>query len=662
MGRIRAASFFVFATVLSGLGCRVEGEPEEAAPAPVIDEACDAGDIVDADGTCLAPGIEVCPEGFVASEPGACAAVVPAEVCAPGTMAVPGDEACREVSSPCGDGPWGDIPVEANTQYVDASFAGTSTGAADAPWTTIADGIAAAADGAIVAIASGTYAEEVYPWKKVRIWGRCASMVHIDSPAHGVFMDGALDAEIRDLSIQGAFGVAVGQGNLLLERVIVHDTSSRGILVERAYGPAVLTLRDSLVENATEIGISAFDATVVVERSTVRGTRFSGFSGRGIAATTGATLELRDSVVELNHETGVYVSGSAATIERTLVRATQPAADGSFGGGIRLKVDDNMQQPSTATIDGVEVWGNHTFGILATGSTLTLTRAHVHDTYPQALDQGLGVGIQLQADDLTGTPATGTLDQIVCARNHYGGVGVSGSSVQGRRWWLRDSYPEPSSGEYGRGVIISYDVVTELPSTVVLEGIVVERSNEVGIFAQGSDVTLSDVVVRDVAPRADGIGRGIDIENEVEVREGSVVGRRILVERTTDVGILVRNGIADFATVTVRDIVAAGDHFGDGIQIISDPGGARAQASIVDASIERSARAGLVNFGADIAISGSTLDCNPIALNGQVVNGREFSFVDGGDNVCGCGLSEDTAADDAQCTVSGTVLTPPTRI
>ena len=190
----------------------------------------------------------------------------------------------------------------------------------------------------------------------------------------------------------------------------------------------------------------------------------------------------------------------------------------------------------------------------------------------------------------------------------------------------------------------------------------VERSHEVGIFAQGSDVTLSDVVVRDVAPRADGIGRGIDIENELEVRDGSLVGRRILVERTTDAGILVRNSIADLASVTVLDVVSAGERFGDGIQVISDPGGARAQATIVGASIARSARAGLVNFGADIAISGSTLDCNPISLNGQVVNGREFSFVDGGDNMCGCGLSEEVAPDDAQCTVSGTTLTPPTRI
>jgi len=661
VGRVLIAALVVSTAITGSLGCEVKREPEPAESAPVVDEACAPGDIVASDGACLAPGMHDCPEGFVAGEPGACVALVPGEVCPPGTMAVPGEEACREISV-CGEGTWGDIPVEADTQYVDASFDGASTGAFDAPWRTIADGVAAAEAGAIVAVAAGTYAEEIHPWQPVRVWGRCASMVHVASPANGVFMDGAVTAEIHDLSVTGAFGVAMGQGNLLLERVIVHDTSSRGVLVERAYGPSVLTMRDSLVENATEVGVSAFDATVVIERSTVRGTRPSGFSGRGISVTTGATLELRDSVVELNHETGVYVSGSVATIERSLVRATQPGRDGSFGGGIRLEVDDDMRMPSVGAVDGVDVGGNHTFGVLATGSSLTLSRAYVHDTYPQALDQRLGVGIQLQSDDITAAPATGAFEQVTSARNHYAAVAVSGSTLQGRRLLLRDSYPEPKSGEFGRGLLVYYDAFTELTSTAELEGVVVERSSEVGIFAQGADLILTDAVVRDVAPRFDGIGRGIDIENELEVRQGSFVGRRILVERTTDAGILVRNGIADLAVVTVQDVLEADEQFGDGIQVISDPGGIRAEATIVEARIVRSARAGLVNFGSDIDISGSTLDCNPISLNGQSLNGRVFNFVDGGDNLCGCGLSDDTQVDDAACTVSATMLTPPSRL
>ncbi len=178
MGRF-IAPLILAATALGSLGCQVSQAPEEAEPAPVVDEECVPGDIVAPDGACLKPGVGECPEGFVASEPGACSAIVPSEVCAPGTMAVPGEEACREVS-PCGDGTWGDIPVESNTQYVDAAFNGPSTGGADAPWRTINEAISAAEPGAIVAVAAGTYAEEVYPWKAVRVWGRCASMVHVD--------------------------------------------------------------------------------------------------------------------------------------------------------------------------------------------------------------------------------------------------------------------------------------------------------------------------------------------------------------------------------------------------------------------------------------------------------------------------------------------------
>ncbi len=39
--------------------------------------------------------------------------ILPAAPCSAGQIAVPGDETCRELAS-CGDGTWGDIPVESN--------------------------------------------------------------------------------------------------------------------------------------------------------------------------------------------------------------------------------------------------------------------------------------------------------------------------------------------------------------------------------------------------------------------------------------------------------------------------------------------------------------------------------------------------------------------
>src|SRR5262249_30401199 len=87
---------------------------------------------------------------------------------------------CHEVM-PCGSGTWGDIPVEASTQFVDNTYAGgDSDGTMAKPWTTINDAIAQAESGAIVAVAAGTYPEDVLiNSKPVRLWGLCPAMVEI---------------------------------------------------------------------------------------------------------------------------------------------------------------------------------------------------------------------------------------------------------------------------------------------------------------------------------------------------------------------------------------------------------------------------------------------------------------------------------------------------
>ncbi|MBW2459900.1 MAG: hypothetical protein JRI68_35750, partial [Deltaproteobacteria bacterium] len=142
------------------MGCGDESDP---AADPVAPTGCVPGERPLDDGSCRPPGIPAygCGEGFEHDGDRSCEPILPAAPCPIGTMAVPGDAECREVA-PCGDGPWGAIPIEASTQHVDQSYAGgNSDGSAAMPWTTIAEGITAAAPGAIVAIASGSYVENL---------------------------------------------------------------------------------------------------------------------------------------------------------------------------------------------------------------------------------------------------------------------------------------------------------------------------------------------------------------------------------------------------------------------------------------------------------------------------------------------------------------------
>src|SRR5262245_45096822 len=122
-----------------------DGEESEAiveAPPPA---ACGASEIALPDGGCIQPGVPVagCAPGFAHTDDGGCEAVLPAEPCPPGYLAVPGDSSCRQVAG-CGREPWGDIPLEPSTQFVDQSHSGTlSDGSIDSPWTRIQDAIVA---------------------------------------------------------------------------------------------------------------------------------------------------------------------------------------------------------------------------------------------------------------------------------------------------------------------------------------------------------------------------------------------------------------------------------------------------------------------------------------------------------------------------------------
>ncbi|HZO12696.1 MAG TPA: hypothetical protein VFB62_05550, partial [Polyangiaceae bacterium] len=172
----------VSALVLIALvGCGGVDE-ETHAPAAASTEVCADGELTLPDGRCIRPGIppDGCAAGFVHDGDDGCEPILPEEPCAPGLIAVPGDPQCRPVM-PCGEGRWGDIPLEATTQFVDARYAGgASDGSAERPWTTIGDAVAAAPENGLIAIGAGTYSEDVVvAYKTLRIWGVCPDQVEI---------------------------------------------------------------------------------------------------------------------------------------------------------------------------------------------------------------------------------------------------------------------------------------------------------------------------------------------------------------------------------------------------------------------------------------------------------------------------------------------------
>ena len=452
---------------LLAAGC---GEsPAEDPPVDAGPTECGAGQITEPDGSCRSAGIppEACAPGFEPTDDRSCVAVLPPERCPPSLMAIPGETTCREVA-PCGDGPWGDIPVESGSQYVDASFGGVSDGSQAQPWITIQDAVDAAAAGAIVAIAAGSYAEGVVIQDKpLRLWGRCPTMVEvlgttINTVGVAIQSGNASGTVVRDLAVRGArTGIGVtGATDVLIERVWLHDTTRSGIVLSDDLGPPAATVRGSLIESAHNVGVFMLSAQLVMDSSLVRDTQLYGDFGWGLGVlkTTGADTErstalVTSSVFEGNRDVGVSVMGCDAVLEGIVIRDTLPGTFVHSGRGLSAQPEPSTAEPATVTLRASVVERNQEIGVVVTGSAATLEAVAVRDTWPTS-DGLYGRGIQVQPEPGLGVPATATIRSCDVARNYDVGLLVVDADVVIESTLLRATARQQALDIYGDGLAV----------------------------------------------------------------------------------------------------------------------------------------------------------------------------------------------------------------
>jgi hypothetical protein len=575
------------------------------------------------DGSCLPAGIpaELCAEGFDSDGEQGCVPVLPASPCGPGEMAVPGDESCREVM-PCGDGTWGDIAVESNTEYVDSSYAGgDSDGSGDKPWTTIQEGVDGAEAGAIVAVAAGSYTEDVVIQSKpVRLWGRCPSMVEVVGT--GVeysaveVRSGAPASEVVGLAITGpSSGLGLlGSLGLVVDSVWIHDTEDLGLDVERYYGPTSGVLRNSLIEGCQFVGVYLYGADLTVEDSVIRST----------------------------------------------IQPTSGPYAGNYGMGFYVADDESKGAPATLLMTGSLVEQTTMIGIYSIGGSISLDGTVVRDTQPTPMGTE-GIGIVGEVNDLTGVASHVALNGCFLAGNRGHGVLLHGGSLTASATVVRDTLHD-QDGIGGRGFTIQAIPQGPVSATAHISQSLVDGNGNTGIFGAGVELTVESTVVRRTVPDIDQwYGRGINI------RPYPMLGYRpvlwltgSLISENHDVGIFVGGGDAIIDRSLIQDTLTRPDGgFGDGITVISDTDDFGA-AHVVDSRVARSARVGLANFGSVVTLERAHLDCSPIALNGEqdypfgpANVSLPFTFNDWGGNVCGCG------ADTVECQVLSSGLLPP---
>ncbi len=631
----------------------------EAGPLP---QPCQPGQLPLADGGCLPAGVppDRCGEGFEPDGDGGCHPNLPAAICGPGMIAIPGDTTCRQIA-PCGTGPWGDIPIDGTTQFVDAGYlGGDSDGSQDKPWLTVQAGIDAAADGAVVALAAGSYTEDLVIDKPLRLWGKCPEQVEIIGASSATSLDlrsGAAGAEVHDLAVTGAGnGIQVGGCDaVVVERVWVHHTGNRGIrVVDMAGMTTGAVIVDSLVEAAVDVGILVWGASLTVERCVVRDTQpaTSDYGGRGISVAddavsgTRSDVAIRRSVVASNRTYGIVGWGSDMTVEDTLVHDTLPRViDDDFGVGVEMLRRDESGERGHLTVTGSVIRQSHRCGVCAEDSELSVETTVIQDTAPQLANGLFGFGCRVYGYDLDAlVRPVGTIISSVVERNYLAGVAAVGAEVTVESTIVRDTEPRASDSLAGRGITAEVSLDSGEPTDISILGSRIERSHEHGVLVLGSTGDIDFTVVQETRPSAQNglFGRGIGVQIAAETFDpASATIRRSLVDDSHEAGIFLAG-----ADATVTDVVVQGtkaqldtDLFGDGILVsgMYYPGTfIQPMVQIDRSTIAGSPRAGVSNFAGSVTIGASRLECNVIDLDGEMFLGEPFDFVNSGDNVCGC--------------------------
>jgi hypothetical protein len=573
---------------------------------------CEPGTLELDDGTCRSAGMtaEDCAEGFVHDQD-ACRPVLPAHRCFFGSMALLGEQECRPIA-PCGSGRWGDIPTDGSTQHVDRSYQdGGSDGSAQAPWTSVQQGVDAASPGAIVAVAAGSYTENLVIETPVTVWGRCPELTTITAPSQWL-----------------VWVTADGSG-----------TTIRG-----------LELRGG------QIGLSAYESDVTVEQVWLHGASLIGVQVIGLGNVEVAHT-VRGSLIEDVSEAGVLVNGASLEISDSVVRLVRLPTGPTSGGCVYLQTDLDSGTVSTGRVVRSLIEECENGGIVALGSTLDVQDSVVRGVSFNA-NGANGIGIDGVADD-TGPGIASHVSVAGSYVERVEGMGVAafGATLQMERTVVREVGPEDPVGKLTGGVVGNSQ--GGIGSDVMVEALVVEDCLGLGVVQLGGSLEARSVVIRRLTPidiQAGARGFSLELPAGVAHATATIAGSTISdvasfgIEAHGDVGVTLDS-------VLIQSVAAGLDaRFGDGVLLAAGAAPAPLSAELRRVRIDAPSRAGVSAFGATVTLTDCELSCAPLWLNAEPWLGLESSISDGGGNGCSCN------GETAQCQVSSTQLSPPEQL
>ncbi len=590
---------------------------------------CPAGSIPDGGG-CKAPGVPDggCGAGFVSDKKGGCDAVLPDKPCAAGQLALPGETTCHALAA-CGRGPWGDVPVDAATVYVDAAYPGKdSDGSAQKPFKTIAAAVAKAASGGLVVIAAGSYGESLALAKPVRLYGRCPELVGVSAPKTDVAIDltaGASGSEVKSIAVRGnSLGIRAAGAKLAIDRVWLDHPGWTAI---EANAGAEVTVTNTLVDGPTALGARAHGASLTLSSSVIRQVALApdGNGGNGVLAQIDATpakLTVDKSVIADTHGVGIYAVGATASVSDTLVSGVAAIATGA-GYGVMALNDPTSKTASDLTLARSVVEKSALAGVWLRDSNGHVDATVVRDV---AVGDGKakGAGLWFRRGAAGSTAVTLDVARSLVDTVPWRGLEIGAGNATVTSTIVRGvSVPEGETN--GRGVLAYTYAAADPLTTVKLSGVDIENATECAVCAFGAKVDIGYAALRQIkrGTLATGSGAGVITLPREGIRTALAV-HDALVEQTANAGLLLKGSDVELDSLWVRDIGYDAD-LSLGISALADEtSGEISNVHVSRSVVERTSLLGVILKGGSLkAESLIVRDISPSPVNGKGGRGLE---------------------------------------
>lgn len=576
--------------LVAAIGCAAE--PTAAPP------ACPAG--ADAVGGACVPHFDECGDAALPIAGGGCRALgVPSEACGVGTVA-DGHGGCAVVgpTEPC---PTGRLALPGETVCREVAACGPGR------WGTLPTG---------------------------------APIVYVDAAYVGGGSTGAEDRPFPTLDVAVSAAPAGAVLALAAGTYTGNVTAPRAVKLHGRCPAEVALVPADPTRPVLELG-AASEITSLAARGAIRiGAKVRGVvldrvwvhdaPGDGVQLVPGASVVVRRSLVERNGGGGVLAVDADAVVEESVIRDALPGtapASGQVLTGLGLAT-------LVARRSLFERFGG--LGIRADQAQLTLEDCVVRDA-TAAARRGSGV------IDVNGGSST-VLKPLVVRRTIIART-RGGAAL---RLGLADAVLEHVTIEDARG---DDGAVLANRARLSVTGSSVTGGTASGVFSYESEVSLTDVLVRDVGPTPDG-GYGYGIGGfGGATRAASLRVERALVRGCRFAGVFVNGASATLTDVFVDGVAARPDGaFGDGVSVSavgSDAGPVAGMATLLGVRVRGAARAAVSAFASQVALQRTMLQCSAFDLDGETAFvdafGRRgegpYGFADGGDVTCVCGAT-----------------------